>query len=259
MSEPILVRREGSVATVILNRPERLNALDLASWRRLGEVAAELDGAEDLRCVLIRGAGDRAFAAGADISAFAQERASVDQARLYGRAMHAALGAVAACRHPTVAVIRGVCVGGGLELASVCDLRLAGQSSRFGAPIKQLGLTMSYPELKGLMEIVGKAGALEILLEGRIFGPDRALQLGLVNRVVADERLDQEGAETAARIAEGAPLVARWHKKFVRRLLDPRPLTEAELEEGFASIETADYRTGVEAFLAKSKPHFTGS
>jgi enoyl-CoA hydratase/carnithine racemase len=173
--------------------------------------------------------------------------------------MHVALRAVAESRHPTVAVIGGVCVGGGLELASVCDLRIAARSSRFGAPIKQLGLTMSYRELKGLIEVVGKSGALEILLEGRIFGPERALEMGLVNRVVADERLEAEAAETARRIAEGAPLVARWHKKFVRRLLDPRPLTEAELEEGFASIKTEDYRIGVEAFLAKRTPQFTGS
>ena len=259
MSGPILVRREDRIATITLNRPERLNALDLASWRRLAEIAAELDGEEGLRCILIRGAGDKAFAAGADISAFARERASVEQARIYGEAMHVALRAVAECRHPTVAVIRGVCVGGGLELASVCDLRIAAQSSRFGAPIKQLGLTMSYRELKGLIEVVGKAGALEILLEGAIFGPERALQLGLVNRVVPDERLEAEAAETAERIAEGAPLVARWHKTFVRRLLDPRPLSEEELEEGFASIQTEDYRIGVEAFLAKRKPHFTGS
>jgi enoyl-CoA hydratase len=259
MSEPILVRRQGSAATIVLNRPERLNALDLASWLRLAEIAGELDRDEGLRCILIRGAGEKAFAAGADISAFARERGTIEQARIYGEAMHTALRAVAECRHPTVAMIRGVCVGGGLELASVCDLRIAGQSSRFGAPIKQLGLTMSYRELKGLIEIVGKAGALEILLEGQISGPERALQMGLVNRVVPDHRLEAEAAEAVARIAEGAPLVARWHKKFVRRLLDPRPLSEAELEEGFASIETEDYRIGVEAFLAKRKPHFTGS
>ena len=208
MSEPILIRREGRVATVILNRPERLNALDLASWRRLAEIAAELDADEGLRCILIRGAGEKAFAAGADISAFARERASVEQARIYGEAMHEALRAVAECRHPTVAVIRGVCVGGGLELACVCDLRIAGQSSRFGAPIKQLGLTMSYRELKGLIEIVGKAGALEILLEGQIFGPERALQLGLVNRVVPDDQL----LPTAMGMAE---IIAKWNPEFV--------------------------------------------
>lgn len=259
MSEPILVRREGPVATLVLNRPERLNALDLASWRRLAEHVAELDGDETLRCVLVRGAGEKAFAAGADIAAFAAERRTVEQARTYGEAMHEALSRLAACRHPTVAVIRGVCVGGGLELASSCDVRIAGQSSRFGAPIKQLGLTMSYRELAGLMQLVGKAGALEILLEGAIFGVERALQLGLVNRVVPDSELDGEAAATAARIAEGAPLVQRWHKKFVRRLLDPRPLSPEEVEEGFASIGTADYRIGVEAFLAKRRPDFTGA
>ncbi len=258
MSEPILVQRDGRVATIVLNRPERLNALDLASWRRLAGVAAELDAVEDLRCIVIRGAGEKAFAAGADISAFARERATVEQARVYGEAMHAALAAVAGCRHPTMAMIRGVCVGGGLELACCCDLRIADRSSRFGAPIKQLGLTMAHGEIRALMELVGKAGALEILLEGAIFGSERALALGLVNRVVPEAELEAEVAATAARIAEGAPLVARWHKKFVCRLLDPRPLTAEEREEGFASMATADYRIGVEAFLAKRKPEFTG-
>ena len=259
MSEPILVQRDGRVATIILNRPERLNALDLASWRRFAAVAAELDAEEGLRCIVVRGAGDKAFASGADISAFARERATVKEARSYGEAMHAALAAVAHCRHPTVAMIRGVCVGGGLELACSCDLRIAGQSSRFGAPIRQLGLTMAHSEIKTLMDLVGKAGALEILLEGAIFGPERALALGLVNRVVPDSDLEAEVAATVGRIAEGAPLVQRWHKKFIRRLFDPRPLTAAELEEGFASMATDDYRIGVEAFLAKRDPQFTGS
>ena len=122
MSEPILVRREGPVATIVLNRPERLNALDLASWRRLGEAAAGLDADESLRCILIRGAGEKAFAAGADISAFARERASVEQARIYGEAMHVALRAVAECRHPTVAVIRGVNAEPGDETGAIADM-----------------------------------------------------------------------------------------------------------------------------------------
>ncbi len=259
MSEPILIQRDGGLATVVLNRPERLNALDLASWRRLATVAGELDADEGLRCIVIRGAGDKAFASGADISAFARERATVEQARIYGEAMHAALAAVAGCRHPTVAMIGGVCVGGGLELACSCDLRIAGESSRFGAPIKQLGLTMAHGEIKALMDLVGKAGTLEILLEGAIFGPERALGLGLVNRVVPDAELEAEVAATAARIADGAPLVHRWHKQFIRRLLDPRPLSAEELEEGFAAMATEDYRIGVAAFLAKRKPGFTGS
>ncbi|HET6520669.1 MAG TPA: enoyl-CoA hydratase-related protein, partial [Geminicoccaceae bacterium] len=128
----------------------------------------------------------------------------------------------------------------------------------FGVPIKNLGLTMAYGELKGLMALTGPAGALEILLEGRIFGPEDAVRLGLVNRVVPDDEVEREVYATARRIADGAPLAARWHKKFVRRLLDPRPLTAEELDEGFHSLGTQDYATGVRAFLTKQRPRFSG-
>jgi len=258
MQDSVFVEREGAIAHVVLNRPDRLNALDLAAWQRLGALMDALDGEQDLRCVIMRGVDLRAFAAGADISAFARERADVEQARIYGRTVHAAMTAVMRCRHPVVAAIEGVCVGGGLELACACDLRIAGASARFGVPIKKLGLTMAYGELKALMDLVGPAHAAEILLEGRIFGAERAREMGLLNRIVGDGEALAEARATAGRIAEGAPLVARWHKKFIRRLLDPRPLTEEELEEGFASLGTSDYRRGVEAFLAKRAPAFRG-
>jgi enoyl-CoA hydratase/carnithine racemase len=258
MSEAILRARDGAIATLTLNRPERMNALNLASWRLIGQFMAELDADADLRCVVIRGAGDKAFAAGADIAEFERERADVAQARVYGAAVHAAMTAVASCRHPTVALIKGACVGGGLELAACCDMRICGASSRFGVPIKNLGLTMSYAELGGLVNLIGPAGALEILLEGRIFGAERALQLGLVNRVVADGQVEGEAYAVAQSIAMGAPLVARWHKKFVRRLLDPAPLTQSEIDEGYAAMGTEDYKIGVRAFVAKETPRFTG-
>jgi enoyl-CoA hydratase len=258
MNDPILVQRDGEIATVTLNRPERLNALDLAAWRRIAAVATELGKDDDLRCIVWRGAGDKAFAAGADIAEFSRERADIAQARVYGEVVHAALTAVNSCRHPTVALIQGACVGGGLELACACDMRICGASSRFGVPIKNLGLTLAWGELGALMGLVGPAGALEILLEGRIMDAKRAHELGLVNRVVADDKVVVEAYATARRIAEGAPLVARWHKKFVRRLLDPRPLTPAELDEGVAAMGTEDYQTGVSAFLAKQKPRFKG-
>jgi enoyl-CoA hydratase/carnithine racemase len=252
------VERDGDIATVVLNRPERLNALDLAAWRRIDAVAAELGRDDGLRCIVWRGAGDKAFAAGADIAEFSRERADVAQARIYGNVVHAALAAVNACRHPTVALIQGACVGGGLELACACDMRICGASSRFGVPIKNLGLTIAWGELRGLMSLVGPAGALEILLEGRVFDAKRALDLGLVSRVVADDKVVEEAYATARRIGDGAPLVARWHKQFVRRLLDPRPLTPAELDEGVAAMGTEDYKIGVGAFLAKQKPRFKG-
>ena len=258
MSDGVLVARDGAIATVTLNKPERLNALDKGMWRALGEIFRDLDRDESLRCVVLRGAGDRAFAAGADIAEFATERANVDQAREYDRVVHASLEAVVRCRHPVVAMIRGACVGGGLELAAVCDLRICGESSRFGVPVKNLGLVVAYGELQGLIDLVGRAAALEIVLEGRVFGAPEAKDKGLVNRVVPDGKVEEETAATARRIAEGAPLVARWHKRFARRLADPRPLTPAEYDESFACFGTEDYRIGYRAFLAKGKPDFRG-
>jgi enoyl-CoA hydratase/carnithine racemase len=166
--------------------------------------------------------------------------------------------AVAECRHPTLAQIHGVCVGGGLEIAAMCDLRICGTSSRFGIPVNKLGLVMAYGELQGLLSVVGRAAALEILLEGRVFGADEALAKGLVNRVVADDKVAAECREASERVAAGAPLVARWHKKFIRRLADPAPIPQAEWDEGFACFDTEDYATGRAAFLAKTKPEFSG-
>ncbi len=258
MNDLILAGRDGDIATVTLNNPGKLNALNKVMWQRLGEVMAELDGEDALRCIVLRGAGDKAFAAGADISEFASERCNSAQAKVYGETIHATMRALAACRHPTVALIQGACVGGGLEIASMCDLRVCGASSRFGVPVNRLGLVMAYGELQGLIALVGRAGALEILLEGRVFGAEEARDKGLVNRVVADDKVVEETYATARRIADGAPLAARWHKRFINRLGDSRPLTEAEREENYLCFDSEDFRIGYRAFLAKVKPQFKG-
>jgi enoyl-CoA hydratase len=258
MADPILVSRDGAIATVALNNPERMNALNKAMWARLGEVMRELSTDDALRCVVVRGAGEKAFAAGADIAEFAKERADASQARPYGRLIHETMQAVAHCKHPTVALIRGACVGGGLEIAAMCDLRIAGQSSRFGIPVNKLGLTMAYGELMGLLALAGKAVALEILLEGRVFEADEAYRKGLVNRVVPDDHVEAEAYATARRIAEGAPLVNRWHKQFIERLAVTAQIPPAEWDEGFACFDTEDYKEGVAAFLGKRKPDFKG-
>ena len=262
MAEPVLVARPaefgGAVATVALNRPDRLNALDLKGWTALADAFDALSADRALRCVVVRGAGGKAFSAGADISSFARERADARAAKAYAQAVQRAMRAVAAGLHPVVALIEGACTGGGLELASVCDIRLAGESSRFGVPIKKLGITMAYGELKALYDLVGPAAAREILLEGEVFGADRARALGLVNRVVPDAQVEEEAFACARRIAGGAPLAARWHRRFIHRLADPRPLSEAEIDESYAAMDTADYREGVAAFLGKRPPRFEG-
>lgn len=258
MTEMILVQRDGEIVTVVLNRPEKLNALTKPMWQRLGEVFRELSADDSVRCIVIRGAGTKSFAPGNDISEFENERSNVDQARAYGGIMHRTIDSIAACRHPVVAMIHGICVGGGMEIAGLADIRICGESSRFGAPIKNLGLVMAYGEIGALIQLAGRAAAMEILLEGRVFGAEEAKEKGLVTRVVADDQVEAEALGTALRIAEGAPLVARWHKKFARRLADPRPLSDAEYDEGFACFGTEDFAIGYRAFLAKTKPDFKG-
>ena len=258
MSQTVLVERADDIATVILNAPEKLNALSRGTWERLADVMAGLSAEDDLRCIVVRGAGDRAFAAGADIGEFETERSDPESCKAYSRMVARTMNTVAECRHPTIALIKGACVGGGLEIACCCDLRICGESSRFGIPVNRLGLVMAHAELKMLLDLVGRAQALEILLEGRVFGAAEAKEKGLVNRVVPDADVEDEVYAAAGRIAAGAPLVARWHKRFARRLLDPRPLTEKEVDEGIACFETEDYRIGTRAFLEKKTPVFKG-
>ena len=254
---PVIVTRDGPIATVALNNPDRLNALNKPMWERLGAVMRELSADDTLRCVVLRGVGDKAFAAGADIAEFAHERADSRQAKIYGDLIHATMQAVALCKHPTLGMIKGACVGGGLEIAACCDIRICGESSRFGVPINKLGLTMGYGELAGLLALVGRAVALEILLEGRVFDAAEALQKHLVNRVVADDQVEAEAYATAQRIDASAPLVARWHKQFIERLTVQAGVSPATWDEGYACFDTADYREGVAAFLAKRAPKFS--
>ena len=194
----ILVARDGAVATVMLNRPDKLNALTKPMWQRLGEVMRELSADDSLRCIVLRGAGGKAFAPGNDIAEFETERSNFAQGKAYGAILHDALGAIADCRHPTVALIEGICVGGGLEIAALCDLRICGEGSRFGVPINKLGLVMAHAELAALVQLAGRAMALEMLLEGRVFGAREALDKRLVHRVVADDRGRDRGLRDRA-------------------------------------------------------------
>ena len=248
--------RDGEIATLTLNNPDKLNAIDLGMWVALARLAGELSADAGVRCIVVRGAGEQAFAAGGDLEEFVTGRATLDQALHYHGQVAAALEAIAACPHPTVALIGGACIGGGLEIAGACDLRICGESARFGAPINRLGFSMYPGEMAGLLALAGPAVMKEILLEGRILGAREAYEKGLVTRVVPDEQLTDEAYATARRICGGAPLVAGWHKQWIRRLQNDRPLSDAEKAASFTFLDTADYKEGLAAFLEKRKPRF---
>ena len=182
--DSILVEREDFIATVTLNRPEKLNALTKSMWARLGEVMRQLSADDDTRCIVVRGAGDRSFAPGNDISEFENERNNPEKAETYGEIIHQTLDAFRECRHPTVALINGICVGGGLEIAGLCDIRICGESSRFGVPINRPGLAMGYAEIEALIALVGRSTAREIPPEGRVFSAAEAKDKGLATRIV---------------------------------------------------------------------------
>ena len=258
MSSKVTVEVTAPIATVKLDGPERHNVLDVEGWRALAAVMRELEERGDISVVVLTGAGGRAFSAGSDVRAFADQRVAPADVQAYGDAISSALGAVRGCRHPTVAVIQGICVGGGLEIAACCDLRVCSESSRFGAPINRLGLTMSHNELEPLVQLLGASPVLDMLLSGELIDAADAKVYGLVNRVHTDAAVLEQGYGLAARIAAGAPLVNRWHKKFVRRLQSRGPITDEERAEALAAFETEDYREGREAFLEKREPNSKG-
>jgi enoyl-CoA hydratase len=260
MSGQIVLVRDAAVATVFIDNADKLNALTVAMWQELARTMHELSADNDLRCIVLRGAGDQAFAAGADIAEFATVRNTREQGVVYHREhVYGALRAVAECRHPVVAMIHGPCVGGGLELACQCDLRISGASGRFGVPISRLGFSIAYDELAAVLPVVGRAAALEILIEGRVWDASEAYAKGLLTRVVADAKLADETRATVERICAGAPLVARWHKQFVRRLTpQAAALSAQEIDDSFAYFETEDFRIGYAAFIQKKTPQFTG-
>ena len=259
MSTAIELAISDGVATVTLHNPAKLNAVNAAMWRGLSAAMSKVANDASVRCVILRGAGEEAFAAGGDIEEFQRVRTTVEDALHYHEDLVAtALNAIRDCAVPTVAAIRGACIGGGLEIAGCCDIRIAGESSRFGAPINRLGFSMYPGEMAGLLALVGPAVVLEILLEGRILPAREALQKGLLSRVVDDEKVFEEATACAARICAGAPLVARWHKQWVRRLTTGVPLSEEEKRRAFDFLATEDYREGLAAFSEKRTPVFRG-
>ncbi len=261
MSDLILVERNGQIATVILNRPDQRNAMSRAMWRELIDVAQELETDPQVRVVILRGAGTEAFSAGADISEFEQYRSNSALAREYSVSFEGALEAVAGLSKPTISLIQGFCVGGGLELAAATDLRIAGEEARFGVPIAQLGIVVGYKEMRRFVQLVGSGPVMNLLLTARIINAAEALRIGLVTEVTATGEVERTTYALAERMCKLAPLSARWHKKILKTVLEDPSLENLSTEQQalpFTCYDTADFREGRHAFLEKRRPRFEG-
>jgi enoyl-CoA hydratase len=258
MSETsILCTREGEIAIVTFNRPRVRNAFNLAMWRELRATMEQLSADESLRCVVLRGAGGH-FSAGADISAFAEERGTREKEDIYAEVLHESMQSIRLCLHPVVAALQGSAIGGGAGIATMCDFRVGGHGLRFGITARNLGIWYPYSAIDVIVQMVGTAVAAEILIEGRIFNGREAYEKGLLSRLVADEEVEGEALALAARIASGSPLSARFHKQALRKLRGSLPITPEEERQANGFAETEDFHNAVRAFLAKQPPKFQG-
>ncbi|PZW42212.1 enoyl-CoA hydratase/carnithine racemase [Humitalea rosea] len=255
----IKVSVDGPVGTVLIDRAEKRNALDLPMWRALGAALDALGAVNEIGCLVIRGAGTLAFSAGADIAAFARDRGTGEQQNRYNEDLHHAMQAIRACTHPVVAAISGWCMGGGAGIASMCDFRVGGEGMRLGVPARERGIWYAHAELDPILSVVGYAIACELMIEGRVFSGREAYEKGLISRVVPDDAVFGEAEALARRICEGAPLSNRYHKRALQALRGPIPVSAEEqaASQGFA--QTADYREATLAFTEKRRPVFKGA
>ncbi len=260
MSDTVLIASDGPVATVTLNRPDVRNAFNLAMWERLAAGVEALAASREVRVIVIKGAGDKAFAAGADVNEFPETRSTLLQATAYSRTIARALSAIRLARQPVIAMIRGFCIGGGCELASACDIRIGAEDARVGITPAKIGIILPYEEVRHLTGIVGPGLAKELLFTGRLMDAAEAKQAGYLNHVVPVEELDGFTAEFARGLLQNSPLSIEAAKRAVNACLpgpDSRVVAD-QLELQVRQDASGDFQEGVAAFMQKRKPEFKG-
>jgi enoyl-CoA hydratase/carnithine racemase len=259
-TEDLVVERSGAVATLVLNRPDSHNAVRLGMYEALPDLLAEVDGDQAVKVLVVRGAGQKAFASGADISEFREVRANAETARAYNERVAAAEHALEGMSKPTIAMVHGYCIGGGCGLALACDLRFVDERARFGITPAKLGLVYSLDSTKRLVDVVGPSRAKWILMSGQLVNADRAHQIGLADEVVPTDDLEKLTYEFAELLCTRAQFSIRATKQIVTRILAGQTEDdEATRDLRNSSFDTDDYAEGVRAFLEKRPPTFTWS
>jgi enoyl-CoA hydratase/carnithine racemase len=256
-TDKILTRRQGGVGTVIFNNPEKRNALSLDMWQGLGDALEKFDVDPDVRAIVLRGAGGKAFISGADISQFEERRSTEATAADYNATTDRAWTALASTHKPVIAAIEGFCIGGGLAVAMKADIRIATRESVFGVPAARLGIAYPTEAIRDLVNLVGPSEAKWILFTGRQLDAAQALRIGLINAVV-EGALDEAIGDLTQALAENAPLSMRASKETVDQIARNRVDQKRLHELSVACIESADFAEGRRAFMEKRKPQFKG-
>jgi len=259
-TEKMLDRKEGGIGWITFNNPARLNAVSIAMWEGLNDIVAAYEIDPEVRVIVVEGAGDKAFVSGADISEFAEKRSSPEAIALYNKTSQGATDRLKSCSKPTIAMIRGYCIGGGLGLALSCDVRLSTDAARFGVPAAKLGLGYDFEGVRKLVNLVGPSFAKEIFFTARQFSAEEALVMGLINRAVPVAELDNLVQSYAQTICENAPLTISSIKTLVNESLkDESVRNRSKCEQSILDcFNSLDYIEGRTAFMEKRKPKFKG-
>ncbi|MBI1957694.1 MAG: enoyl-CoA hydratase/isomerase family protein [Candidatus Rokubacteria bacterium] len=260
MTQDILVTHDGGIATVTFNRPKMRNAISLAMWAEIARVTEGLAKDDSVRAIVYRGAGHAAFASGADISEFEENRKDTATALAYGKQTDAAYTGIRLCPKPTVAMIFGFCMGGAMAIAMACDVRFAAAGSRFGIPAAKLSIIYGLDAVHQLVDLVGPAYAKDILYSARTVDAEEALRIGFIQRLLPAAELEGYTYEYLKTVAANAPLSVRGTKAQVCAIFEG--LTDVHREQlrqmGMETFESEDYREGTRAFLEKRPPRFQG-
>jgi enoyl-CoA hydratase len=258
-SERMIAEPDGAIGWMVFNNPARRNAISLDMWQAIPAILDHFERDPAIRVIVLKGAGDKAFVSGADISQFERERSSAESVADYDRIAEAAQSRLQETAKPTIAMIHGFCIGGGLGVALGCDLRIAAEDARFGIPAARLGLGYRWGGVKKLVDLVGPAYAKEIFYTARHFTAAEALGMGLVNRVIPPQEVEVFVRDYCALIGENAPLTLEAVKGVIAEIAKPGQIDRAKCEALVARcFGSQDYVEGRRAFMEKRKPVFVG-